>query len=112
MDLDHDGGVASREGASGERRERLVGALREDCVGGLASELPRDADRQRAVERRCVERRDRGAPLQGERAVSPGGAARRRSEDAQLAAVTEELQAATLLPSMPLDRLSGDETDG
>jgi hypothetical protein len=36
----------------------------------------------------------------------------RRSEDAQLAAVTEELQAATLLPSMPIDRISGDETDG
>ena len=29
-----------------------------------------------------------------------------------VASVTEELQEATLLPSMPLDRLSGDETDG
>ena len=36
----------------------------------------------------------------------------RRSEDAQLAAVTEELQAPTLLSAMPVDRLSGDETDG
>ena len=36
----------------------------------------------------------------------------RRSEDAQLAAVTEELQAPSLPPSMPIDRLPGDETDG
>jgi DNA-directed RNA polymerase subunit beta' len=35
----------------------------------------------------------------------------RRSEDAQLAAVTEELQAPTL-SAMPVDRLAGDETDG
>jgi DNA-directed RNA polymerase subunit beta' len=36
----------------------------------------------------------------------------RRSEDAQLAAVTEELQAASPALSMPVDRTSGDETDG
>jgi DNA-directed RNA polymerase subunit beta' len=36
----------------------------------------------------------------------------RRSEDAQLAAVTEELQAASPVLSMPVDRTSGDETDG
>ena len=60
------------------RRERLVGALREDRVCGLASELPGDADRQRAVERRGVERGDRCAPLQREGSVAPGGAARSR----------------------------------
>ncbi len=36
----------------------------------------------------------------------------RRSEDAQLAAVTEELQAPTLPAAMPIDRILGDETDG
>jgi hypothetical protein len=36
----------------------------------------------------------------------------RRSEDAQLAAVTEELQAPTLPASMPSDRITGEETDG
>ena len=33
----------------------------------------------------------------------------RRSEDAQLAAVTEELQAPTLPAAMPIDRILGDE---
>jgi DNA-directed RNA polymerase subunit beta' len=36
----------------------------------------------------------------------------RRSEDAQLAAVTEELQATSPLLGMPIDRTPGDETDG
>jgi DNA-directed RNA polymerase subunit beta' len=36
----------------------------------------------------------------------------RRSEDAQVAAVTEELQAPSLPTSMPIDRTSGDDVDG
>ena len=40
--------------------------------------------RQRAVERRGVERGDRCAPLQREGVVAPGGAARRGGEDAQV----------------------------
>ena len=36
----------------------------------------------------------------------------RRSEDAQLAAVTEELQAPSLPPLMPIDRIAGDEPGG
>ena len=36
----------------------------------------------------------------------------RRSEDAQLAAVTEELQAPSVPPLMPLDRIADDEAGG
>ena len=75
-----------------KRGERLVRALGEDRVGALAPELARDPERQRAVERRPVERRDRGAALERERVVPVRRVARRGTEHAQAETAAERVE--------------------
>ena len=94
VDLDDDGGVTAGERPTRERRERLVGALREDRIRRMPPELARDPHRQRSVEHGPVERRDRRPALERERAVAGRAVSRRGREHPEVEPLLERVELA------------------